>query len=141
MKLSLTPLFISVLAVCLVAGQSKPASTDAQNSAMATQDQEINNGPVAEYVSDSNCTIGWTTRVPGAMTLRYGKDRTKMTQTAEAVEGKDGRNHHVQLEGLTPNTRYYFLVLNAGEPASGIGTFQTVAKGDAPIRSKAIIPQ
>jgi len=141
MKLSLSLLFISVLAVCFGAGQSTPGSTVGQNSALSTQDQRITNGPVAEYVSDSNCTIGWSTRVPGSMTLRYGTDPTKMKQTAEAVESKEGPNYHVRLDGLSPNTRYYFRVLNAGEPISGIGTFQTVTQSEPPVRSKAVIPQ
>lgn len=141
MKLSLAFLFVSVIAICFAAGQSEPRSAVGQNSAGSTEDQKINNGPVAEYVSDSNCMIGWSTRVPGTMTLQYGTDRTKMTQTKEAVESNDGRNHHVRLDGLTPDTRYYFRVFNAGEAVSGIGTFQTVASGEPPIRSKATIPQ
>jgi phosphodiesterase/alkaline phosphatase D-like protein len=141
MKLSLAFLFIGVFALCFAAGQSKRGSMAGQNSAMSIEDQQISNGPVAEDVSDSNCTIGWSTRVPGTMTLRYGTDPTKMTQTKEAVESNDGRNHHVRLDGLTPDTRYYFRVLNAGEAIGGIGTFQTVAAGDPPIKSKAIIPQ
>jgi phosphodiesterase/alkaline phosphatase D-like protein len=146
MKLSLAVLFICVFALCFAAGQSKPGSTVGQDSAASSQgqqsqDQQINNGPVAEYVSDSNCTIGWSTRVPGTMTVRYGTDPAKMTQTKEAVESNDGRNHHVRLDGLTPDTRYYFRVLNAGEAIGGIGTFQTVAAGDPPIKSKAIISQ
>ncbi len=146
MKLSLAFLFISVFALCFAAGQSKPGSTVGQNSAVSThgqqgQDQQISNGPVAEYVSDSNCTIGWSTRVSGTMTVRYGTDPAKMTQTKEAVEDKDGRNHHVRLDGLTPDTRYYFRVVNDGEAISGVGTFQTVAAGEPPIKSKAIIPQ
>ena len=141
MKLSLAFLFFSVFALCLAAGQSKSGSAVGQNSAMSTEDQQISNGPVAEYVSDSNCTIGWSTRVPGTMTLRYGTDPTKMTQTKEAIKSDDGRNHHVRLDGLAPRTRYYFRVLNGREEISGIGTFQTVDAGDAPIKSKAIIPQ
>jgi phosphodiesterase/alkaline phosphatase D-like protein len=141
MKLSLAFLFISVFALCFAAGQSKPGSTVGQNSAVSTQDQQISNGPVAEYVSDSNCTIGWSTRVSGTMTVRYGTDPAKMTQTKEAAESNDGRNHHVRLDGLTPDTRYYFRVVNAGVAISGVGTFQTVAAGEPPIRSKAIIPQ
>jgi phosphodiesterase/alkaline phosphatase D-like protein len=140
MKVSLAFLFISLFAVGFAAGQNEARSKVGQNSA-STQDQAITNGPVAEYVADSNCTIGWSTRVPGTMTLRYGTDRTKMTQTAEAVESKDGRNYHVRLNGLTPNTRYYFQVISAGEPVSGVGTFQTVAQSETPIRSKAVIPQ
>lgn len=145
MKLSLALLLISVFAVCFAAGQSEPGSKVGHNSAASTQGQQtqdlINNGPVAEYVSDTNCTIGWSTRVSGTTTLQYGTDRTKMTQTKEAVESNDGRNHHVRLDGLTPNTRYYFRVFNAGDAISGIGTFQTVAAGDPPVKSKVIIPQ
>jgi phosphodiesterase/alkaline phosphatase D-like protein len=141
MKLSVAFLFISVFAVCFAAGQSEPSRMVSSKSAASTQDPQINNGPVAEYVSDSNCTIGWSTSAPGTMTLRYGTDPAKMTKTAEEVASKDGRNHHVRLDRLTPNTRYYFRVLNVGQPISGVGTFRTVAQGDPPIRSKATIPQ
>jgi phosphodiesterase/alkaline phosphatase D-like protein len=136
MKLSLAFLFIAVFSLCFAAGQDSSAQDRQSN------DKQINNGPVAEYVSDSNCAIGWSTRVSGTMTVRYGTEPSKMTQTKEAVESNDGRNHHVRLDGLTPNTRYYFRVMNAaGEAVSGVGTFQTVAAGEPPIKSKAIIPQ
>lgn len=141
MKISLTCLFISIFAVCFVAAQSESGSMAGQNSAVSTQGQEITNGPVAEYVSDSNCTIGWSSRMEGTMSLRYGTDPAKLTKTAEAVESKNAPNYHVRLNGLTPNTRYYFRVLKAGEPISGVGTFQTVAQEDPPVRSKATIPQ
>ncbi len=140
MKLSLAFLFIAVFALCFAAAQSQPGSKVGQNSA-SNEDPQISNGPVAEYVSDSNCTIGWSTRVPATMTLQYGTDPAKMKQTKEAVQSNDGRNYHAQLDGLTPNTRYYFHVVNAGKAVSGVGTFQTVAAGDPPIRSKAMIPQ
>ncbi|MGA2137202.1 MAG: fibronectin type III domain-containing protein [Bryobacteraceae bacterium] len=141
MKLSLAFLFISVFTLCFASAQSKPGSTVGQNSAASTQHQQISNGPVAEYVSDSNCTIGWSTSVSGTMTLQYGTDRTKMSQTKEAVGSNDGRNYHVRLDGLTPSTRYYFRVVNAGQAISGVGTFETVSAGDSPISSKAIVPQ
>lgn len=142
MKLSLTFLFISVLAVGFVAAQNEAGSATDHNSAMPThENDQITNGPVAEYVSDSNCTIGWSSSTSGTMMLRYGTDSTKMTRTADPVGSKDGRNYHVRLTGLAPNTRYYFEVFNAGEPISGVGTFRTVSQNDTPIRSKATIPQ
>jgi phosphodiesterase/alkaline phosphatase D-like protein len=141
MKSSLTFLFVSILAVCFVAAQNQNGSAAGQNSFASTHAQQITNGPVAEYVSDSNCTIGWSTSGSGSMTLRYGTDRDKMTRSAEAVESKDSRNHHVRLDGLKASTRYYFQVLSAGEPIGGVGTFETVAHNDAPVRSKATIPQ
>lgn len=141
MKPSVAALFVSVWAVCFVAGQSKPASAVGQSPAVSTPDQQITNGPVAEYVSDSNCTIGWSARTSGTMTLQYGINPAKLTETAEALESQDRRNYHVRLDGLKPRTRYYFRVLNAGEPISGVGTFQTVAPNEEPITSKATIPQ
>lgn len=141
MKLSLASLCISVLSVGIAAAQNDAGRASDRNSTMSTHQDQITNGPVAEYISDSNCTIGWSSSASGTMMLRYGTDRTKMMQAAEAVESKDGRNYHVRLTGLAPNTRYYFEVVNAGEPISGVGTFRTVAQSDTPIRSKATIPQ
>lgn len=141
MRLLLALLFVSVLAISIAPAQSESSRGAGQNSAMPAQDQQISNGPVAEYISESNCTIGWSTRASGTMVLRYGTDRTKMIRTAAAVGSKDGRNYHAQLDNLTPNTRYFFQVFNAGDAISGIGTFQTVAQGDSPVTSKAVVPQ
>lgn len=141
MKPSLAFVFVCALSVCFAVGQSDSTSRYGQKSATSAQDQQITNGPVAEYVSDSNCTIGWTSAASGAMTVMYGTDRGKMTHAAEAVESKDGRNYHVKLSGLTPSTRYYFQVENAGEPIGGVGTFRTVPEGASPDKSKAVIPQ
>jgi|SRR5579872_2543554 len=146
MKPALAFVFVAVLSVCVALGQSDSTSRYGQKSttsasATSTPDQQITNGPVAEYVSDSKCTIGWTSAASGAMTVMYGTDRTKMTHAAEAVEGKDGRNYHVKLSGLSPSTRYYFQVENAGEPIGGVGTFRTVPEGASPDRSKAVIPE
>ncbi|HEV2467605.1 MAG TPA: fibronectin type III domain-containing protein [Candidatus Sulfotelmatobacter sp.] len=141
MKPVLAFIFITVLSVCVAIGQSDSTSRYGQKSATSTQDQQITSGPVAEYISDSKCTIGWTSSASGAMSVMYGTDRSKMTRTAEAVESKDGRNYHVKLSGLSPSTRYYFQVENAGEPIGGVGTFRTVPEGASPDRSKAVIPE
>jgi phosphodiesterase/alkaline phosphatase D-like protein len=131
------------LLVCGVAvaqmATSNPAGQNDQG--LSSPEQQITNGPVAEFISDSACTIGWSTRVSGKMSLRYGTERNNLTQTADAVENSDGRNHHVRISGLTPNTRYYFQVLRNGQPVGGVGTFRTVGTGEQPVRSKAIIPQ
>jgi hypothetical protein len=64
----LTFMFFSLLAVCFVAGQGEPGGRVGQNSDLSGRDQQITNGPVAEYVSYSNCTIGWST------TRKWGHD-------------------------------------------------------------------
>lgn len=133
---------ITLLAVVLLAGVLAMAQTQAGKgpSSMQTENQ-ITNGPVAEYITDSSATIGWSARSSGSMTIKYGTDRTHMNQTAEALPGSDGRNYHARLEGLTPSTQYYFQVMQKDEPAGGVGTFRTVASGATPVKSKATIPQ
>lgn len=132
------------MAVFLLVGVLAVAQTGADNGSTGTQsqNQQITNGPVAEYVADSNATIGWSAREgSGSMSIKYGSDRDHMNQTAEAVPSSDGRNYHVRLQGLMAETRYYFQVMEKNEAVGGVGTFRTVASGASPVKSKAIIPQ
>jgi phosphodiesterase/alkaline phosphatase D-like protein len=73
--------------------------------------------------------------------MKYGTTRANMTETAQATDGADGKNHHVRLQGLTPSTRYYFQVTENGQAVGGVGTFKTTASGETPVQSKAVIPQ
>lgn len=120
-------------------GQSSYGTTSQSGS---SDSQSISNGPVAETVADSSALIGWSTRNSASGTgVKYGTNRANMTQTADASDGSDGKNHHAKLQGLSPNTRYYFQVTENGQPAGGVGTFKTTASGEQPVQSKAIIPQ
>ena len=139
MKKPIAIVCASLVGCSLAIAQAGPSR--AMNRSSVPAGEQITNGPVAEYISDSACTIGWATRAPGNMTLQYGTDRAKMRQSAMATESADGRNHHVQLSGLAPNTRYFFQVMRNGEPVGNVGTFQTVETGEPPVKSKAIIPQ
>ena len=134
-------LMIALLTCGIAIGQAAASGADRTAQAPSREKPDITNGPVAEYVTDSACTIGWSTTTPGKMMVRYGTNPQNMTQTAESVESRDPRNHHVQLTGLAPNTRYFFQVMADGEPLRNAGTFSTVEKGDPPTKSKALIPQ
>jgi hypothetical protein len=125
-----------------------PSSSSAysgQSSSMGSQSgssEEISNGPVAETVSDSSAVIGWSTKDAASSTgLKYGTNRANLSQTAQATDGADGKNHHARLQGLSASTRYYFQVTANGQPVGGVGTFKTTAAGDTPVQSKAVIPQ
>ena len=131
-------LFTVTFLICALAAAQ--TGTTQNNSGMASS-QQITNGPVAEVVADSSATIGWSVSSAGHMSIKYGTERDRLTQTATATAGSDGRNYHATLQGLSPSTRYYFQVLQDGQPVGGIGTFHTTAPGDAPIKSKAVIPQ
>lgn len=140
MKQLLGVLFTTLLCAFAVAQQPGATGSGSQALPPATT-QQISNGPVAEYVSDSMCKIGWSTRQAGSMSVQYGPDRGQMKQTARSVDSHDGRNHHVELAGLKPNTRYFFQVMRDGQPVGGVGTFRTVGAGDPPEKSTAVIPQ
>ena len=119
-------------------GQTASSPTGSQS----TSSDEISNGPVAETVSDSNALIGWATRNPASNTgIKYGTNRASLSQTAQGMDGSDGKNHHAKLEGLSPNTRYYFQITENGQTVGGVGTFRTTAAGEQPVQSKAVIPQ
>lgn len=117
------------------------AINSASLTAQVNSQKSVTNGPVAEYISDSAATIGWSTVQPTNMTVRYGTDRTKLIQTAAATGSGEARNHHVQIEGLAPRTRYYFQLYEGSDPVGGVGTFSTVEKGETPERSKVTIPE
>ena len=138
--LLVTILIAGVITAAQTGGSPSTAATQ-NDSGTAPQNQQIINGPVAEYVADSSATIGWSVRSSANMNINYGTDRTHMDQTADAVAGSDGRNYHARLRSLRPNTRYYFQVMQNGQHVGAVGTFQTVAPGASPIKSKAIIPQ
>jgi phosphodiesterase/alkaline phosphatase D-like protein len=120
------------------------AQTGTGSSSSSTQSSslEINNGPVAEVVSDSSATLGWSvSSAAGSMSIKYGTDRDHMNQTADATASSDGRNFHARLSNLSPETRYYFQVTQNGSKVGGVGTFRTTAAGAPPIKSRATIPQ
>lgn len=124
---------------------SSSSSSSMQSSSMGSQSassDEISNGPVAETVSDSSAVIGWSTKDAASSTgVKYGTNRASLSQTAQATDGAEGKNHHARLQGLSPSTRYYFQVTANGQPVGGVGTFKTTAAGDTPVQSKAVIPQ
>ena len=133
-------LLASAVFLCAVAAAQNNSSLPSTEARKSISRQVITNGPVAETISDSSALIGWSSREPvTATTLQYGTNRDHMTQSADAVQNSDNKNHHVRLESLTPDTTYYFQVMQNGEAQSGIGTFHTVATGEKTVQSKAVI--
>jgi len=123
---------------------SAPQTTSGAGSypTQSASSDEITNGPVAETVSDSSATIGWSTRSAGTGTsVKYGSNRANLSETAQAADGSDGKNHHAKLQGLSASTRYYFQITANGQPVGGVVTFKTTAAGETPVQSKAVIPQ
>ena len=102
---------------------------------------DVSNGPVAEVVTDTSATVGWSTKYPGKGSIKYGLDAKNLDQTGTAQQSAEGRNHHAKLTGLKPDTNYFFQVMQNGKPAEEVGTFRTTPQGAKPERSNAVIPQ
>ncbi len=143
MKSIISALFLTVLLCAAAVAQSSYSSSPYNSDGTSkSTTQLITNGPVAETVSDSSAFIGWSTKNAASSTeVRYGTRRDRLTETATGTDTTDGKNHHARLQDLKPNTTYYFQVVENGQDQGGIGTFKTVANGDKPIQSKAVISQ
>jgi phosphodiesterase/alkaline phosphatase D-like protein len=132
--------FLPILLLCITAftqtGRA-PSAYGSQGEPAVT----IINGPVAEFVSVSSATIGWTASKSGSMSIQYGSDRDRLDKTAQATANSSGTSFHVHLDQLTPNTEYFFQVREDHQSVGGIGTFHTTTPGTPPIRSKAVIPE
>jgi len=142
MKFVLSPLVVAVLLSGALFAQNSNSHVYNNLPAKSVSTQMISNGPVAETVSDSSAYLGWSTKESeNKAVVRYGTNRDHLMQSAQASDTIDGKNHHVRLENLSSDTVYYFQVTENGEPVGGIGTFRTVAEGEKPVQSKAVISQ
>lgn len=93
----------------------------ASGAAQQSQNLQITNGPVVESVTGNSAEIAWSTNVNSASVIKYGTDKNKLDQTAQAPWG--GVTHRITLQNLQPNTTYYFQV--ESQQAQGTGTGAT----------------
>lgn len=89
--------------------------------------------PYLQSVSTSQITIGWQTSKPATTFVRYG-ETIDLEQNSTGIDGK--MIHHVTLDGLKPNTQYFYSVGSkdsSGETVSGdVLTFQTACGEESP---------
>jgi phosphodiesterase/alkaline phosphatase D-like protein len=127
------------LVVIHVAFPEVAAATDRSSSLL--DKEHITNGPIAEYLADTAVSIAWSTRGSAQMAVRYGTDPARLEQMIEAAGKARGHCHHARIEGLKPNTKYFFQVVGEDhEAVDEVGTFQTLAPGANPVTRKVIVP-
>jgi hypothetical protein len=93
----------------------------------------ITQGPTVEGVGDSWAVIAWTTNTGGSSVVRYGTDQRNLSQTAPYSDNDKTatQNHRVRLQGLRPESRYFFVTVSGqGEgtgtqATSSVGQFET----------------
>ena len=102
--------------------------------------QHITNGPIAEYLADTAASIAWSTRGSAQMAIRIGTDPQHLEKAVDAAQRGRGRCHHVRLDGLKPDTTYYFQVVSGDQAVGEPGVFKTLSAGAAPVTRKVIVP-
>ena len=88
-------------------------------------------GPYLQIPTPTSMVVRWRTDSTEGSVVTYGTDRAKMTSTARA-EGVS-TEHIVQLSGLTPNTKYFYVV--GAAPLTPPASEKKAAAEDAPGRA------
>lgn len=92
----------------------------------------ITAGPNIERTTETSAIISWTTNVNSSTVVKYGTDPDNLQFHAQQPWG--GTSHSVELNGLKPDTMYYYLVQSgegdgaAGEATSRVQTFRTPSR-------------
>jgi phosphodiesterase/alkaline phosphatase D-like protein len=102
---------------------------------------KIIDGPVFEYLTETSVQIAWTTNAQSSTLVRYGTDPNDLRKAAPAPWGQE--THRVEITGLDPDTKYYFVVESAQARDSGTmaksaaGSFRTERQGEAALTNIA----
>jgi chitodextrinase len=106
---------------------------------------KVTAGPIIETADSNSATISWFTDQPANSRVWYSQDADDLTQIAE---GEDRTTEHrVRIEGLQPNTTYFFQVESVQSSSvktenPSLLSFRTVAPGQQPTHNlKAVIAE
>tara|TARA_R110002096_G_scaffold97694_22_gene217868 strand:+ start:2744 stop:4792 length:2049 start_codon:yes stop_codon:yes gene_type:complete len=83
------------------------------------------------YIQNPTVTgveIAWRSLVPAIGTVEYGEQ--KGDYTAQISEPKEEQKHHIKIDGLKPNTKYFYRVKNGNNTVLEDYSFNT-AKPDS----------
>ena len=82
-------------------------------------------------VRDISFTVSWVTNVEADGEVHYGTDPANLNQTAydDRGTGTSDDTHYVTLQGLTPETTYYFDVVSAPTTDDNHGAHYSVTTG------------
>ena len=105
-------------------------------------------GPELEFARDDLAIIRWTTTNPGGdddhfAVIQYGTNPRDLSQTAKS-DIRLNRGHsetlfRVRVDGLTPQTTYYFTVNSMGADGENDGVQSPVHHFTTPARGEQIV--
>jgi phosphodiesterase/alkaline phosphatase D-like protein len=109
---------------------------------------EITKGPEIELAIDNLTIIRWTTNNPGGLNdhfgvVYYGTDPKVLNQTAKSPirlnQGHPYTTFRVRMQGLKPQTTYYYKVASEESNGKSDGVKSTVKKFTTPAPGARIV--
>ena len=128
---------------------SNPAAAQVLPPAKRAERVEITKGPELELATDRLTIIRWTTNNPGGSDVHYGivhygTDPKDLSQTAKSPirlnQGHPYTIFRVRMEGLKPQTTYYYRVSSEESSGTSDGVKSIVKKFTTPPRGEQFVP-
>jgi phosphodiesterase/alkaline phosphatase D-like protein len=139
---------LAKFAIAGMAGSLLAASpTIAQMSSKAAR-VEIIKGPELEFAREDLAIIRWTSTNPGGddehfALIHYGTDPKDLSQTAKSHirlnRGHAETMFRVRVDGLTPQTTYYYMVTSMGADGESDGVESPVNQFTTPAPGEQIV--
>ena len=139
------------LAITAAAGSllhSSPISAQIPPPQKRAEHVEITKAPELEIAHDDLAIIRWTSTNPGGdddhfAVIQYGTNPRDLSQTAKS-DIRLNRGHsetlfRVRVDGLTPQTTYYFTVNSMGADGESDGVQSPVHHFTTPARGEQIV--
>lgn len=79
--------------------------------------QTVTRGPYLQIGSPSSIIVRWRTSSPSDSRVRYGTAQGSLNSTADNASSTT--EHMVQLDGLSPNTKYFYSIGTSGATLAG----------------------
>ena len=140
-----------ILAIATTVGSllsSNPAAAQLLPPAKKAERVEITKGPELELATNHLTIIRWTVNNPGGSDVhygivRYGTDPEDLSQTAKNPirlnQGHQYTTFRVRIEGLKPQTTYYYTVTSEESNGKSDGVKSAVNKFITPAPGERIV--
>jgi phosphodiesterase/alkaline phosphatase D-like protein len=127
---------------------ANPTAAQILPPASRTAQVEITSGPELEFARDDLAIIRWTSTNPGGdddhfAVIRYGTSPRELSQMARSHirlnRGHSETLFRVRVDGLTPQTTYYFTVTSTGADGESDGVQSPVHHFTTPAPGEQIV--
>lgn len=113
----------SQTAAAASSAQGQTVNATLQPQGTASDNIKLEAGPIPQDVTDKAAKIWWATDKPAETIVKYGTDVSNLQDAPQKAWGL--KDHEVEITNLSPDTTYYFRVLNAKGEVRGSGQFKT----------------